>query len=277
MACHHVAEGDHLERVDREDVGKQLSRRCFGEAPVVAIEALFVIDPYHAGCRSQQHAARLEDASALAKHRGHVVDQMERLGEDDAVVRPARNRIGATQVGDHGGEAVARIDIDDVAGCDGVAAKPARVNRIPYFENAAANVRTMRLEKRLDVVSIDRRSAIAPPLVAERPKPPEIAPFHSRHPLAASRRNRRRRFPAGRLRVSLVGPPVRASSVRVYSRWLHEECLFRLDQLQSVTFDGGTMLRVEVSKPGQICVRLDGPSVAGAGPHAVVEERLVPE
>src|SRR5205823_8443845 len=86
--------------------------------------------------------------------------------------------------------AVRRIDVDDVACGNGVAAEATRVGRIAHFENASADVAAMGVEKRLDVVAIDRLAAVHAPAGAQRTHASEIAPPDARDPVRLERRGR---------------------------------------------------------------------------------------
>ena len=134
-----------------------------------------------------------------------VVDVLERLREDEAVEAARRQRIAGGEIADDGRVGVARIDVEDVAAVNG-GSETHRVVGVHHFEDTATNRGTLGGEELLDVVTIDRRAAVASVVVAEgfcaadRPEPGRVS-----HPLQSfpptKRIGRRTELPHRRARA----------------------------------------------------------------------------
>src|SRR5262249_13925666 len=66
----------------------------------------------------EQDTSRLENPIKRSKRCTHVVDQLQRLREDDAVEHTGRDMIGVRQVGDNRGVRVIRVDMEYVVRSD---------------------------------------------------------------------------------------------------------------------------------------------------------------
>jgi hypothetical protein len=134
-----------------------------------------------------------------------VVDVLERLREDEAVEAARRHRIGGGEIADDGRVRVTRIDVEDVAAVDG-GSETYGVVAVHHLEDTAANRGALGGEELLDVVTVDRRAAVAPVVVAEGFGPANRAePSRVPHPLQSfsptKRIGRRTRLPDRRARA----------------------------------------------------------------------------
>jgi predicted glycoside hydrolase/deacetylase ChbG (UPF0249 family) len=102
--------------------------------------------------------------------RPKIEDVLECLRQDEAVEELARNVIGGGEVGDESRRLVRRVEIEHVAPLDGDT-EALRVVRVQHLEYPSADGVPLGLEERLYVVAVDRRSALAAPMVAERRRP----------------------------------------------------------------------------------------------------------
>src|SRR5438093_10346115 len=108
-----------------------------------------------------------------------VIDVLKRLREDEAVEAARRHGIGGGEIADDCRVRVARIDVEDVAALNG-GSETFGVVAVHHFEDTAANRGTLGGEELLDVVTVDRRAAVASVMVAEgfgpadRPEPGRV-------------------------------------------------------------------------------------------------------
>ena len=122
----------------------------------------------------------------MPDRRGGVVDDAQRLRQDEAVVGVVGNRIGARQVRDHGGVRVAGVHVQHVGVGDAFGAEHAACTRVLHFQDASADVEAMQIQKRLDVVAIEGQAAVEPPHGADRRGAPEVAELDPIAPLRAA-------------------------------------------------------------------------------------------
>ena len=127
--------------------------------------------------RREQHSARFQNSVALAERRSHVVDDVEGLGEDDAV-EPLRWKLGRrAQVRHHRGTFVGRVEIQDRMLRYPWPAEREREVVFLHFEDGAAHVGGVGGQEFLDVSPVDRDSTVVTPIAADRIGPPEITPI----------------------------------------------------------------------------------------------------
>jgi hypothetical protein len=105
-----------------------------------------------------------------------VVDQVQGLGQNDAVENPVGDLRSVDEVPDDGRGRIAGVHMQYVpSGCP-IAAVAAGVLVISDLECPAGDVAPVRLEEALDVVAVDRQAAGVPELAADGLKPPKAAP-----------------------------------------------------------------------------------------------------
>ena len=109
-----IAVGPHGDPVLAEPVGEQLGTRRRGEAPVIPDRLELPDGPAHGGDGGQQDAAGPQDAGGVAQGRSGVVDELERLGQDEAVVAVGRHGVGRGEIGDDGSLRVGRVYVEHV-------------------------------------------------------------------------------------------------------------------------------------------------------------------
>jgi hypothetical protein len=124
-----------------------------------------------------------------------VIDVLQRLREDEAVEAASRHGIGGGKIADDGRLRVAWIDVEDVAAVDG-GSETYGVIAVHHFEDTAANCGRLCGKELLDVVTVDRRAAVASVVFAEgcgpadRPEPRRVT--HALQSFAPTKRIRRR-------------------------------------------------------------------------------------
>ena len=107
-----------------------------------------------------------------------VVDQVQCLGQNDAVEGPVGDLWSVDEVADDGGRWIAGVDVEHVSSVRAAAAVAARVLVVSDLEGPAGDVAPVRFEETLDVVAVDRQAALISELAADRLKPPQAAPVH---------------------------------------------------------------------------------------------------
>src|SRR5258706_1650346 len=165
-----VAPGFDLQVCWGEMFSETVAAGVVGEAPEIAGDVLFqAFDFAEAGDGGEKNAAGLEDAAALAEGGVDVVDVLERLGEDDAVVGFAGDGGEVAEVADEGGAGVVGVDVEDVGAGDGaLGGEAAGVEVVFDLETVAADVGGVVGEEGLDVEAVDGVAAIAAGVVADR-------------------------------------------------------------------------------------------------------------
>jgi hypothetical protein len=103
----------------------------------------------------------------LHHRRAHVVDELQRLGEDEAVERPLGDARTDREVGHDRRLGVGRVEVEHVRLGHRGAEAPGVLGAL-HLQRTAANVGRVCREKSLDVVAVDRRTPVEPPLGAER-------------------------------------------------------------------------------------------------------------
>lgn len=76
----------------------------------------------------------------MANRRRHVVEEVERLREDETIVGVRRNALRVAQVRDHAGSSIAGIDIEHVGSFNAIASVPPRQIRIEHLQDRSVNV-----------------------------------------------------------------------------------------------------------------------------------------
>ena len=136
-------------------------------APVVALGGL-VVDARDAGGGQQERAAGRERVPEIQQRRGLVFEVVQRLGADDAVVGPSRQRTGFAEVGDACGFGVFAVDVDHIDLADPAGAETADVLGRAHLHRAAADRIGVVGQKPLDEEAVDGQAAIPAEAVAER-------------------------------------------------------------------------------------------------------------
>src|SRR5262249_20112378 len=138
----------------------QALRRVAREAPPVApVAPVLAADLTDAGNRGQDRAAGLERRARAVHGGAHVVDERQRLREDDAVVGALWDAFAGGQVTDERRLRVAGGRVQEVGLLD-AGPEPVRVGALLHFQHAAAAQLLVLLEEALDVETIDRTPAI---------------------------------------------------------------------------------------------------------------------
>src|SRR5690242_13255812 len=103
----------------------------------------------------------------LSYRAAEVEDELKRLRDDDAIELICNHVLGGGEVGHNRLIRIRRIDIKQ-SGMGNSGAKCRRVSTILHFEHAAADIGCVVMKELLDVVTVDRRAALHPPVRAQR-------------------------------------------------------------------------------------------------------------
>ena len=147
-----------------------------GEPPVVA--PLVHVPTAHladAGHGAEDDPARFEDAMQGPHRCLDVVNEHERLRENDAIKVFIRDLRRVRQVADNGRLRVALFDVHDMTGGEASRPEHAGVGIFAELQHPAADVVPMLGEKMLDVVSIDRSAPIKSEIAADGTDSTQIA------------------------------------------------------------------------------------------------------
>jgi hypothetical protein len=161
-----IAERVHCEvawPVPAEELGD--TGRC--ESPEVA----FWVGRAHAAhrrCGGKEHAVRSKCGEAVLNALTGPAQQVERSGEDDAVVGVGRQRARHLEVRDERGAQVRGIDVDDGALGDAIASEPRCVRAVLNLENRPMDRAAACAQKGFDVPPIHRCASINAVVVTER-------------------------------------------------------------------------------------------------------------
>ena len=202
------ARGPHVaERVDGQIAGaehrvEELAAAGGSEPPVIAGGAVVRRQTAHRRHRGQQDAAGSKNPMDVGQRGGHVGDELQRLGENEAVEAVRRDLVGGAQIGDDGGARVGRIHIEHVASFD-PGAELRGIALIVDLEHPAADIVPVIPDETLDVVPIDRSAPLEAPDRAQRLAP--VGP--PSHAGRANRRHRRRSASHEN-----IAPPVRTAA-----------------------------------------------------------------
>ena len=151
-----------------EYLDEQPPQRSRGERPeprVFPLASIDLTDPR----RRHEHYASGRQRAVKRAHRGtHVVHQLQRLRQHDAIVRVGWQHIRVGQITHDGRARVAAMHVQDVNAGYPVGAKPACVAIVADLEYAPADRRGIPCEKTLDVVPVDWLTAIEPEIPADR-------------------------------------------------------------------------------------------------------------
>ena len=131
-------------------------------APLAAVD---VADPGH---REEQDAPRYEGLADVPQRRFEVVDQVQRLGQHDAVERLVGQGPVIGEIADDGRPRRVGVDVEHVGVRHAGAAEPSRVGVVAHLEHAAADVGGMGGEERLDVVAVDGSAAPVAEVAGDR-------------------------------------------------------------------------------------------------------------
>ena len=89
-----------------------------------------------------------------------LVDQVQRLRQDDAVERPVGDLQGVDEVADDRGRRMASVDVEDIPSGRTTAAVAACVLVVSDLERPTGDVSLVHLEEALDVVAVDQEAAV---------------------------------------------------------------------------------------------------------------------
>lgn len=132
-----------------------------GESPVVARDVLFLAIDFAQGGESDEHdAAGLEDSFHVAEGAVEVVDVLERLGADEAVVGLVGDGMHRPDVVVDVGEGVGGGDVEDVGLGDVLATELSGVVGVFDLEDPALDVGLVSFEELLDESTVDGRAAV---------------------------------------------------------------------------------------------------------------------
>ena len=273
-ACHDVAVRRDLEGIEGKHASEEFPRRRFRPAPEIAVETALVIHPDDARHRHQQHAAGAEDARALGNDRRHIVDELQCLRDDDAVVAVRRDRVRTPEIGDDRRLAVCRIDVEHIVRRDGVSTETLRIRRVPDLEDSTSHVGPVDLEKVFDVVPVDGLPSIPPRVPAQWLQAPEVAPFDPRHAARFEQPNGVRDLQPEPFELGFEreGPRFERPPVVALAQ---QEGFLALNELQAMSFHRSAMLGVEMFESREVGLGLDRSPVARPCSHAVVQQGLL--
>jgi hypothetical protein len=136
----HVPVDDGIDLRRSEDRLEQTACAGGRHPPEIAFLPVLETDAARGRNRRQQHATRFEDSIALEQHSADVVDDVERLREDYAIVLIGRNVGCMPQVGNDRCARVRLIEIDNVRSAHAIAAETARKVGFLYLQNVTLHV-----------------------------------------------------------------------------------------------------------------------------------------
>ena len=145
-------------------------------APEVAVGVLGV-HPHDARHGDEQRPVGTQGPEDVLERRALVLEQVERLDQQDAVVGLRRQRARNAQVGDDRRVRVGGVQVHDVAGADAAGPEPARVARVTDLEYVAADRSGGLVQEALDVEAVDRPAAVEAVARAERPRAAQGPPL----------------------------------------------------------------------------------------------------
>src|SRR5205823_1694857 len=116
-----------LDVASLEDAREESAGPSPREAPEVALDPRLETDPRERRNGRQQRPAGLQDPAALPESSLAIVDVLQHLGEDDAVVAVVGDAVEPAKVAVEGRLGRARIDVENVTHRDAIAAEAARV------------------------------------------------------------------------------------------------------------------------------------------------------
>jgi hypothetical protein len=111
-----------------------------------------------------------------------VINELQRLGADDAIKRFRGHGIARRQIGDDRRPGAARPDVQHIAVIDVGASESPGVAVITYFEHAPTDVRTVSVEEPLNKDNVDASPSF-PPIeakhTADRRRTAQASELHS--------------------------------------------------------------------------------------------------
>src|SRR5262245_48144617 len=119
------------------------------ETPVI------LVDLRDTGDCCEQYSSRLENPIKRSQRCLQVVDQLQRLREDDAVEHVGRDVIGVRQIGDDRRVRVIRVHMEDVIGGNLCAAESLGIDVLADLEHMPSHVLRPPVEKVLYVITIN--------------------------------------------------------------------------------------------------------------------------
>jgi hypothetical protein len=123
----------------------------------------------------QQDSARLEDAIERPHSGFHVIDQMERLHQNDAVKDVRRGVFRRSQIAYECRLRVSFLHVQDVAVRDAVTAEPLRVAVVADLQDPTADIGFAAGEEPLNIKTVYRCPAVKAKFAAEGHEAAEIA------------------------------------------------------------------------------------------------------
>ncbi len=162
-----VAEAGRPDRRHRKHLSEQASGPCLGQPPVVRVGPVLETYTARARHRHEKDAVVLQQSVAFPNDGGHLVDDVQRLGEDDAVVGGGRDMVEPTQISNHRRPRVGDVEVQNIAPLDPLTSEPSGVFVFLYFEHGSTDVACVCREIALDDWPIRRRAALVAPVVRE--------------------------------------------------------------------------------------------------------------
>lgn len=171
-----VAMAAHLDISGPEDVTEQPTRGRFGERPHPALAPLAAIDGRHPGDGREQQSAGPERLAQLAYCRRHVVNQVQRLGDDRAIESLFWQHPRLADVTNY---RRARLvpQMEHVLALD-PPTEPPRIKVFADFQHTAPNAVLVRAQELLDIITVDRGSPIEAECRADRLGSSKVAEVH---------------------------------------------------------------------------------------------------
>src|SRR3954447_24822973 len=136
-----------------------LCRRARESPPVAPVAHVLAADLADAGYGGEDHAARLERHARPAHGRAHVVDERQRLREDDAVVCALRDALARGQVAHDCRLRVTRGRVQHV-GLFNARAEPVGIGALLHLQDPSPDQLLVLLEEALYVEPVDRPAAV---------------------------------------------------------------------------------------------------------------------
>jgi len=125
-------------------------------------------DSAHGRHGGEEHASRPQDAVSVSDRGSNVVDQLERLCDEEAVEEIGGYLISGAEIGKDRDSRIGRVDVHDITALDGRTVAVS-ISTLFDLQDATADVTSMLEEKSLDVITVDWSAAVEPPVIADGP------------------------------------------------------------------------------------------------------------
>jgi hypothetical protein len=176
----HVAVGRDLDRANAEHRFEEREYACRCQPPQIPVSAVLQADAACGGEGREQGSAGLQHPETFLQHGLHVVDDVECLGDDDAVVRIRRDVRRPTQIREDRRAIVGFVDVDDVGTRDTKSPVGAAEVVLLDLQDGSEDSGGIGSNETFDVIAVDGTATVVAPVAAHRVRPREVAPVERR-------------------------------------------------------------------------------------------------